>query len=138
MPNVIKALRPDETLYHEALSVFYRENTYTFHSLNNWSFGDMAPRAVHTITRAEIHIKRGIINTGLWALSRPDAALTPYQPATISDGVSIQSLTLCFFPNDGLYACAPYIKAGNVFYSPNYFLVYFPNLTRVELDLTAC
>ncbi|CZR51027.1 uncharacterized protein PAC_00902 [Phialocephala subalpina] len=137
MPNVIKALRSKENMYHEALSVFYRANTYIFHSFNNWSFGDMTPRAVRTITRAEIHIEQEIMTTGLWALSRPDPALTPYQPATLLDATSIRFLTLCFFPDDGSSGKAPFISVGSVSYSPNYFLVSFPSLVRVELNFEA-
>lgn len=47
----------DKTLYHEALSIFYRDNAYIFRRENDWSFGDMTPCAVQTITRAAIHVE---------------------------------------------------------------------------------
>jgi hypothetical protein len=30
-PNITKALRPNKRLYHEALKIFFRYNTYIFH-----------------------------------------------------------------------------------------------------------
>lgn len=57
MPNIIKVLRGDAVLYHEALSIFYENSAFIFRTENVWSFGDMTNEAVRTITRAEIIIE---------------------------------------------------------------------------------
>ena len=54
VPNIIKALRGDWTLYHEALEEFYKINTFVFHRGNEWSFGDMKSGAAESIRRARI------------------------------------------------------------------------------------
>ncbi|KAE8448354.1 hypothetical protein EG329_009598 [Mollisiaceae sp. DMI_Dod_QoI] len=144
IPNVIKALRPDETLYKEALALFYRKNIYTFHSKNNWSFGDMTPGAVKTITKAVIHIQREIMTTGLFALDHaipPPNPSSPYvcPPAILSDATSIQSLILHFYPDCASDEYPPFMRIGNISYSPNYFVVPFlkSSLARLGLDYIA-
>ena len=57
VPNVIKALRGDLVLYHEALEELYRSNVYVFSKKNGWSSGDMTKEAVKSITRARIVIE---------------------------------------------------------------------------------
>lgn len=41
MPNIIKALRPDEEIYHEVIAIFCKSNSYVLHAENDWGFADM-------------------------------------------------------------------------------------------------
>lgn len=56
IPAIIKALRAEPTLYHEALEVFYKHNAYVLHWKNDWSFLDMGQTAILRITKLEIRI----------------------------------------------------------------------------------
>jgi hypothetical protein len=57
MPNLIKALRPDKKLYHEALDIFLKNNTYILHYGNRWTFGDMTKSAVQRFTKIKIVVE---------------------------------------------------------------------------------
>jgi hypothetical protein len=56
-PSLIKALRPDKTLYSEALEIFYKHSRFIFHRENDWSFGDMTKEAVPSIGRVKIVVE---------------------------------------------------------------------------------
>jgi len=56
-PALIKALRFDKKLYNEALDIVYKQNTFTFHRKNDWSFGDMTKEAVLSIERVKVVIE---------------------------------------------------------------------------------
>lgn len=85
------------------------------------------------------------MTTGLWALGHPAPSengigTLTHPPATLSDATSIHSLTLYFTPNPNRDSddITPFIRLGQISYSPNYFIVPFPNLVRVEMGfLTA-
>jgi hypothetical protein len=57
IPNLIKALRPDEKLYHEILDIFYKNNIFVLHRGNGWTFGDMMKKAVLTFTNMKIIVE---------------------------------------------------------------------------------
>lgn len=57
VPNIIKALRPDSELYHEALEELYCHNVFVAHKGNGWSFGDMTKNAVLSIRKAKILVE---------------------------------------------------------------------------------
>jgi hypothetical protein len=56
-PNLIKALRPDKRLYNETLGIFYKNNIFTFHRGNGWSWGDMTKQAVLRFEKVKIFIE---------------------------------------------------------------------------------
>jgi len=57
IPNLIKALRPDGKLYHEALEIFVKNNVYVLHYGNRWTFGDMTKSAVLRLIKIKIDVE---------------------------------------------------------------------------------
>ncbi|KAG4435980.1 hypothetical protein IFR05_008522 [Cadophora sp. M221] len=139
-PNVIKALRNDWILYHEALEEFYRSNVYVFHKGNGWSFGDMTKEAVKSIRRARIVVESGIMHEGLWKVRHPDAdtdttaaAALAFTPANIADATNIRQLVVKFKSDRETENILPFFAFGQVTFSLNYFTTPFKALKRVEM-----
>jgi hypothetical protein len=57
MPAIIKALRSDKELYHEAMAIFYKEKEYVLHDKNDWTFLDMFKTAILSIKRIRIIVQ---------------------------------------------------------------------------------
>jgi hypothetical protein len=53
-PPLLVALRPDAQLYTEAVSFFYKHNTFKLHRGNDWTTGSMSPSALQTILRLRV------------------------------------------------------------------------------------
>ncbi|PVH85774.1 hypothetical protein DL98DRAFT_650724 [Cadophora sp. DSE1049] len=140
VPNIIKALRGDWKLYHEALEEFYRSNTFVFHSGNAWSFADMKSEAVESIRRARIVVEPGIMHQGLFRINHPDADASTTAPAfvpcTLSSATNIQHLVI-EFKFTSSENIIPFTPFGRVTFSPNYFITPFLNqgLKRVEMAM---
>ncbi|KAH9215426.1 hypothetical protein DL95DRAFT_138312 [Leptodontidium sp. 2 PMI_412] len=138
VPNVIKALRGDWRLYHEALEEFYRSSVYVFHKGNGWSFGDMTKDAVKSVRRARIVVESGIMHEGLWKVRHPDADITTtnisvFTPATVADATNIRHLVVEFKSDPETENILPFFAFGQVTFSLNYFTVPFKTLKRVEV-----
>ncbi|KAE9381214.1 hypothetical protein N431DRAFT_551368 [Stipitochalara longipes BDJ] len=137
-PNLIKALRADQKLYHEALEVFYKQNLFKLHRANGWSFGDMTKEAVLSIEKIKIYVEPDIMSTGLWKVggsTNEESVLTPIIPATLSDSKNIREVILDFVQRSDDVVIPPFIEYGSIAYSSNYFLVNFKILQRVEMGL---
>ncbi|KAF4635129.1 hypothetical protein G7Y89_g2960 [Cudoniella acicularis] len=60
IPELIKALRGDPNLYAEAMTVFYKTNTFSLRKQNDWSFGDMEDAAIKTIKSLRVDSTCGL------------------------------------------------------------------------------
>ncbi|KAL2072641.1 hypothetical protein VTL71DRAFT_11984 [Oculimacula yallundae] len=140
VPNIIKALRCDWVLYHEALEEFYRSGVFVFCRENGWSFRDMTQQAVKTITRAGIMVEQGIMHKGLWRVRNPgtETMYSPErEPATISDATNIRKLLIQFESERETEDIIPFTAFGQVTFSLNYFITSFKQLKVVEMILPA-
>ncbi|KAH9215429.1 hypothetical protein DL95DRAFT_408606 [Leptodontidium sp. 2 PMI_412] len=61
IPALIKAVRTEDLIYDDCIAAWYKQNhTYVLHAKNNWSFLDMKPEAIATITKVKIMIDENI------------------------------------------------------------------------------
>jgi hypothetical protein len=56
-PALLDAVRGDSVLYAEALSVFYKTNSFVLHAGNNWSLEHMPIEIVRTIRKMDIIVE---------------------------------------------------------------------------------
>ncbi|KAH7417398.1 hypothetical protein BKA64DRAFT_702167 [Cadophora sp. MPI-SDFR-AT-0126] len=139
VPEIIKALRGDRKLYHEALEEFYRSNTFVFHRGNGWSLADMKIAAVKSIRRARIVVEPGIMHQGLFRINHPDtdtpAPAPVFMPCTLSAATNIRHLVLEFKFSTSTENILPFTPFNPVAFSPNYFITPFLSggLKRVEM-----
>ncbi|KAG4435983.1 hypothetical protein IFR05_008525 [Cadophora sp. M221] len=60
-PCLIKAIRTEEFIYDDCMTAWYKQNhTYVLHAKNSWSFLDMKPELIATITKVKIMIDDNI------------------------------------------------------------------------------
>lgn len=57
-PDLIKALRTEDHIYVDCMSAWYRQkHTFVLHTKNSWSFLDMPPHVIVTITKVKIMVE---------------------------------------------------------------------------------
>jgi hypothetical protein len=58
VPALIKALRPVNKLYQEAITMFFtRSKRFRLHQGNDWKFGNMSDKVLSSIGRISIYLK---------------------------------------------------------------------------------
>ncbi|KAF4627665.1 hypothetical protein G7Y89_g10489 [Cudoniella acicularis] len=95
IPALIKAVRQDQGLYHEALEIFYEDKQFVLHKVNGWSFNDMEFSAMLTIKKLEIVVEKGIMVEGLFCL--PKSNYTGVNE-TFSNPIQVHYVQLGRFP----------------------------------------